>query len=240
MKLFDLGLAIILGVSVLAFSACQPTGGLTTPEAAEAGRIFARHCVVGTDRDGYFQQGPDIGEDITIFAIEDGERGWARFEVQSRGVRDYVYRNKRDGRVVCGDRSWRKIGVSFVKADMDVAVSRPSLTQTEEQHLARRSNCAFRSVAFEWEGHPDLFAVTMELCQEKNAGAFSFKRTDNAARCNGTYDYGSGGTGFWKLTCTDGATASGVFSAGGQGKGSTGIGVDSEGRRVRYTIAPVT
>ena len=93
-----------------------------------------------------------------------------------------------------------------------------------------------RPIAFEWEGYGKLIAGQIELNQQKGGGIFSAQLPDNEGRCTGSNSYGSKTTGTWAMSCTDGRAASGTFESFGKNKGSAGVGKDTRGRKVKYTI----
>ena len=81
--------------------------------------------------------------------------------------------------------------------------------------------------------------VTKEIHLEQKAGKRSayFEDPVTGERCDGSYNMTTDLTGTWAMSCPDGRSANGTFTAFGAGKGSEGEGRDNQGRVVKYTIA---
>jgi len=94
-----------------------------------------------------------------------------------------------------------------------------------------------RSFTAKWEGYTGGIQGALSLYEKDGKGIVSFTLPDAHGKCTGNYQFDKTGTGSWKAACERGLTASGSFEALGKGKGSTGEGVDSLGRSIRYTIA---
>jgi len=92
-----------------------------------------------------------------------------------------------------------------------------------------------RSLAIRWEGVSDLIAGTISF-QQGSSGTMSITLPNNEGACQGAYRIGSDRAGIWSVACTNNLTASGIYTAFGVGKGSSGEGTDSKGRRVQFTI----
>ena len=93
-----------------------------------------------------------------------------------------------------------------------------------------------RPIAVEWEGYRKLIAGKIELDEQKGGGTISMLLPDNDGSCTGSYKYDSKRSGSWAMACTNGMAASGTFESHGKGKGSSGEGTDTKGRKVRYTL----
>ncbi len=94
-----------------------------------------------------------------------------------------------------------------------------------------------RTLAVSWEGVNDLLVGEAQL-SDSRSGRIETEFPDKSAKCSGRFEIVTCAIGTWSLTCTNGLAASGRFDAKGPGQGSTGTGVDSKGRVVKFTVAP--
>lgn len=93
-----------------------------------------------------------------------------------------------------------------------------------------------RPIAVEWEGHSDLIVGELMFRQNAGTGHMKFSLPDGGGTCEGSYRVGRDGNGTWAVACPEGLAASGTLKTRGPGKGSAGSGVDTKGRKVRYTL----
>ncbi len=95
-----------------------------------------------------------------------------------------------------------------------------------------------RPFAIIWDAYTTMAARTIELHLGTGRGTFRAPFSDTEVDCDGKYTVVEGRTGTWSVSCPDGLTAAGLFESFGIGKGARGVGLDSRGRKVRYTIGP--
>jgi len=88
-----------------------------------------------------------------------------------------------------------------------------------------------RSLAVLWEGNPAPQAGTIDLI----SGAIAFNG-HNEATCTRVSENTQSLT--WRVECSDGTTVEGVYKGLGDGKGSTGVGLDQNGKSVTFTVGP--
>ena len=55
-------------------------------------------------------------------------------------------------------------------------------------------------------------------------------------KCDAVFMYHESGQGEWEVTCTDGTSATGVLQFRGQGKGSSGSGLDGDGNKIEFSL----
>ncbi|KIM00095.1 hypothetical protein CCC_02883 [Paramagnetospirillum magnetotacticum MS-1] len=89
-----------------------------------------------------------------------------------------------------------------------------------------------RPLAFEWEGHLGLLAGTVTYSLESTNIAVTLPNGQGG--CTGFA--GKTPTGDWSLSCTNGLTAAGTYTANADGKGSTGSGLDNQGRKIKFSV----
>ena len=111
-----------------------------------------------------------------------------------------------------------------------------SATAATNQRTASAPS-TIRTIAVSWEGVDDLLVGEVRL-SDTRSGTIETEFPDKSAKCSGRFELVTGPIGTWSLTCTNGLAASGRFVGKGPGQGSTGTGVDSKGRAVKFTVAP--
>lgn len=96
-----------------------------------------------------------------------------------------------------------------------------------------------RPLIAEWDGDTQRIVGSIDIAQNAPGGRVWLSHPNQEDICQGSYRFvDRNGRGTWSLTCTNGDTASGVLQAYGEGRGSSGSGTDSHGRRIRYTLGP--
>lgn len=93
-----------------------------------------------------------------------------------------------------------------------------------------------RAIAFQLEGDPRPVAGVATISQKGLSGRIAAKLPSGEGDCTGTYDADTSGAGRWAISCTNGLIATGTFRALGAGRGSSGFGFDSKGRRVEFSL----
>ena len=94
-----------------------------------------------------------------------------------------------------------------------------------------------RSIAISWEGFDDIMIGEIEFIERKNRGNISMNWPNSENLCTGSYTFGSSSNGSWSIACTNNISASGFMKLRGYKLGSTGEGVDTKGRKVKFTVA---
>jgi len=95
-----------------------------------------------------------------------------------------------------------------------------------------------RPITVSWEGYSDHVAGTVNIKAKGGKGAVSMALPDGEGTCTGQYSYASNNTGkgSWAVACTNGLAASGSLKALGKAKGAVGEGIDTQGRKVKFTV----
>jgi len=93
-----------------------------------------------------------------------------------------------------------------------------------------------RPIAVEWEGYKDLVAGHIEYETNGKQATIWATLPNNEGRCTGRSELTSRQQGIWSVACTNGLAASGSFEGFGAGKGASGVGIDTQGRKVRFTL----
>ena len=164
------------------------------------------------------------------------EMGWVKAEVTGGGAWDNIYYLEAKNAVICGEQGWQKLADSSAVRFYDVRSQAPQVASPPPATVDRLPN-EQRAIAFRWEGEARLIAGVVTLQQRSRAGNISAKLPSGDGECTGVFEAASNGNGQWALSCTNGLTVVGTFTALGQGKGSVGTGTDSKGKRVEFTLA---
>lgn len=115
-------------------------------------------------------------------------------------------------------------------------------SRMQERRVANRNDEQPREkrlIAIQWDGRSKLIAGDVHFQKAEMGGKITLILPDTGGRCNGTYTLDGNRKGLWSLACDEGSTASGTLATFGRGKGSSGVGKDSEGRSVRFTVGGV-
>lgn len=115
-----------------------------------------------------------------------------------------------------------------------------TVTQAREPTKAPSLSMYSRPIALQWEGVADLIAGTATMAEQERKGKVTVQLPDKKGECQGTYQFADASTGTWSLACDNGEAASGTFRSAGSGAGSTGAGLDTKGRQVRFTLSART
>ena len=110
----------------------------------------------------------------------------------------------------------------------------------DSKHKASASAGQRRAIAVEWQGISPLIAG--EIVLQQGRGEIALSLPNQQGDCSGSYFVTDKqrGTGAWSVSCGNGMSALGTFTAYGRDKGASGEGRDNQGREVRYTIAGTT
>ena len=94
-----------------------------------------------------------------------------------------------------------------------------------------------RAIAVEWEGVAPLIAGEVTL-QQAN-GELALSLPNGQGECTGSYFAidKQQRSGAWSVSCSNGLSALGTYTAHVRGKGASGEGRDKLGREVKYSIA---
>lgn len=248
-------------VVVLVCASCQSTSytqdSISSPpskdglsDAVYAARLivhkFPQNCMSVPHEDdprpGDFKRKIKTPFTLSMIDRNEAHNEWFRSYILSGNTRGFVYANIKTDVVGCGERGWdqfalkgglRNIWKSTGVDSAKLGRAKPVLTAITPTSKAI-SGKETRPIAFMWEGINNLIAGNVEINQR--TGIVSLTLPDDLSKCNGTYKMDSRTTGIWVLQCSNGLSANGTLKALGAGKGSTGTGTDSKGRKVSYTM----
>ncbi len=116
---------------------------------------------------------------------------------------------------------------------------KPDSSISELQNTGAETKGDSRPIAMNWEGYSKLIAGTVTLNQNKKSDSVAMTLPNGDGTCTGNYTMQNNTAGVWSLACSNGMAASGTLTAYGQGKGSSGEGVDTKGKKVTYTLGGV-
>ena len=196
---------------------CQTTSNVPLAVQDEVKKRFVLSCSVNYS-DQYFRYEERIKDKITYYSIVYGEGGWIRVNASAGGARDNFYYNVVTDETICGWRRW---------------------TLTRRDFKASNNflkDVSTRPIAVQWEGYEDLAAGNILLNQKVRTGFFYLVLPNNEGTCRGKYQMIGQADGTWSVYCTNKMEAQGTFTAYGPGKGSSGEGEDTQGRKVKFTI----
>ncbi|MBT7537892.1 MAG: SHOCT domain-containing protein, partial [Gammaproteobacteria bacterium] len=100
---------------------------------------------------------------------------------------------------------------------------------------AKKTYSSARSLVMEWDGYPNILVGTIRYPKDRD-GTFIAKFPSDGLTCAGSYSFGDKTTGVWNIACSNGEASTGTFIT--NPSGSTGTGVDTKGRKVKYTVRP--
>ena len=210
---------------MLALTACQTASNLSSPEAELAKRITVTHCVIGTTDGTHFSDPSKIDvSGVWVHSLTERQDDWMAADLSFKAVRGNIYFNTRTGEVACGTDNWRR-GLESRKAN-PFPIS----------GLIGANTIMNRSLAVKWEGYAELFSGVITETMTNKGGTVSVILPRNEGTCSGSFTYTDMPKGTWEIACTNDLKASGTFTAFGEGKGASGGGLDSQGRKVSYTI----
>jgi hypothetical protein len=93
-----------------------------------------------------------------------------------------------------------------------------------------------RPIALQWEGYDEPVTGTAKRT-EGNSGSLAISLPRNEGSCQGNYlNSAEAKNGAWSAVCTNGVAASGTYEVATPGGGSSGVGTDTKGRKVKFTI----
>lgn len=166
---------------------------------------------------------------------------WYKIEAGSQGIIDDIYYNKKSLYLVCGSHSWGKFAearsVEFTEYGTKVQSLSGKTYSKEQGESNGRKTVLKRAVAISWEGYAKLMAGEIEINEGEGPSIIRIDLPGDAGKCSGIARNIDKNSGVWSMSCSNGASASGTFSAYGSGKGATGQGRDTNGRLVEYTIS---
>lgn len=124
-------------------------------------------------------------------------------------------------------------------SDFETLVSSVSITRPGDAREVRSKLRDIRPLAVEWSGYDKPVAGNIELEQTRGGGTVRLTLPNNEGQCSGSYRLEPGRGGTWEVSCTNGLTASGTLRDHGAGRGSSGEGIDSKGRSIKYTLGAI-
>lgn len=222
----------IILLSAIMLAACQTTGQTTNvdPQEAELARsLISESCAVTKTKGSNETSRQAEAQQIAVMSIRDRHDGWRAIDAAMQGFRDNIYFNRKAGQVICGGKNWH----TFTSTAGAYTPSTSKILQALPEYQARGFE---RSIAVSWEGRPELFAGTIREVGTGETGTVAIVLPNNEGNCSGGYTATGRTTGHWTIDCTNGLNAKGTYTAFGDGKGASGIGVDNQGRKVTYTI----
>jgi hypothetical protein len=208
--------------------------------------MYPRRCAFVHTSDGVRIGNVMRPEEFTFTQIISNkhDKHWFRSTVRPTNA-EYnaltFYANGWNGKWACGADALRRIApeVQF-EADKFYEVANIKTPATidpgAKSESARLRDGDTRAIAMSWEGHEELIAGVITMNQSRNGGSVRLTLPNKMGTCAGDYAVVADREGTWKIACTNGETASGTFKGYGSGKGSSGVGTDSKGRKVSYTI----
>lgn len=192
-----------------------------------------RLCIVGLKAFGIsFSDNPEAAGDksIVLLACHQGEQDK---DLLKSTILSFLETLLLDGLPV-EDQSDGAHPFSFYEAKLFGTT--PPTPSNDDTAAPRNLNWEERSIALQWDGMNDLVAGKILLSQSSKRGKIRATLPRAQGSCSGEYRIVSQQRGEWSLFCSNGLTASGDFEAFGAGKGSSGNGVDNEGRAIRFTV----
>ncbi|WP_425403880.1 hypothetical protein [Hwanghaeella sp.] len=116
-------------------------------------------------------------------------------------------------------------------SSIDTLLNNSNTTATSATSTHSNGLKDVRSLAVVWEGNPSPLAGTIDL----KTGEIVIARPNDAS-CYRVDENRKDRT--WKVECSDGTSAEGIYKGFGEGKGSQGVGIDQDGRSVTFTVGP--
>lgn len=93
-----------------------------------------------------------------------------------------------------------------------------------------------RTLLIDWEGVCVRHKALLRRNSAGKWGELSFGLPDEQTSCRGLKTSNSKGNGSWRIECDNGLHAHGAFTAHGRGEGLLGVGRDSQGREIRFSL----
>ncbi len=184
-----------------------------------------------------------MATEVTIRRLFISETDWFKAEMQGNGVIDNVFYSPKNGRFICGQKTWDKYsdtkGVEFKEYGTSEKTLGITNKNTPSNNISNtKPTDDKRSIAISWDGYQNLISGSIELAPNpKTVGLVSIKLPNNEGSCSGQTKQIDRKTGVWSISCTNGMSAAGTYDAYGDGQGASGTGTDSKGNKVRYTIS---
>lgn len=172
---------------------------------------------------------------VAVKRMYRSESGWIKAETVANSVWDNVYLHERNNTLVCGEKHWQAAPntnrIAFVEIGKQPSRSTAAIGSPP------KASAMVRPFALKWEGIDQLVSGTAEFADDGKTGSLAAVLPGGAgATCTGIYEFTRPGSGHWAISCTNGASATGIFTAFGAGKGSAGRGKDSKGGLVEFTV----
>ena len=224
----------------IALAACGPTR--EPPEAvdpqlfSDVRALIAANCITqevpeaegqGQGEGGEGAADVKIPRDLDIADIDYGSDGWVRADVTNRGIRDFVYVRRRDAVVVCGSDSWYLERPFFETPQAYVEAT--GWTWQDQVTVSKEGGWQSRRITLQWEGYSADFAGWIFARPGGEGGTIEALLPDGKGLCRGAYE---------QTSTASQASGHGMLHEAGQG--ASGLGTDSEGRMVTFTIVSPT
>jgi hypothetical protein len=218
--------------------------------ANEMATLARQQCV---KRQGYTDQSKDDWRTVRRMDTPDwlirrfftSSGPWVKAEAVSQGVLDDLYYEPNLKVLICGAHSWGKFDgsaqVRFIAFGENVrTTSLPSVpfagAYPTSQPGGSSSASERRSISVRWDGVSTVMSGEIALLQDKSMASLQFQLPNGGGTCTGLAQSTSAAGGIWMVSCPNNMSASGSFLSNGGGFGASGVGKDTQGKGVMYTV----
>lgn len=110
-------------------------------------------------------------------------------------------------------------------------------SSSETKKVAKKYNLeGDRSIALSWEGYNSLIAGSVTFNERDYKGTLSLSLPNGDGKCKGNYLLQKNGKGTWQIGCSNNMGAAGTLKWN-EVNGVTGIGMDYNNKKVKFTVA---
>lgn len=162
---------------------------------------------------------------------------WVKAETITQGMIDELFFDTKSKAFICGSHGWSKFENTQQVIFVEYGVTKSLLPGINAEPKTGNVKNETRSIAIQWEGYPSLIAGQVSMNQNSGRSNFMIQLPLDHARCTGISETSSGTQGVWTLACSNQMSASGTFESLGQGNGSIGKGLDTQGKKVEFTLS---
>jgi len=226
--------------------------------AGELASLARQTCIKITgysnqSKDDWHKVGKMDGLDWLVRRFYTSNTSWVKAEAASQGVIDDIYYEPNSRTIVCGGHSWSKyeagnqirftefglqakadlLPLTFSVSAAQTPLSTPSSTPVNSGASASIEK---RTLAVRWEGYGNLMVGEVVIQQNKSLATLRVQLPAGSGACIGVSQLTTSSSGIWTMSCPSSVSASGTFVSAGDGKGASGVGKDSVGRAVEYTM----
>lgn len=188
-----------------------------------------------------------IATEVSLRRLYVSDGDWFKAEMIGNGVIDNVFYSPKTGKFVCGQKTWDTYAdtknIVFKEYGVSEKTINPIGSNDKTSEIPKpqnpQPNIDARSIAVSWEGYEKLISGTVHMApNQKTVGIFKISLPNGDGNCSGQSKQVNLSTGVWSISCTNGMSAAGTYEAYGDGKGASGVGTDTKGKQVKYSIAP--